>query len=203
MDKKRRQQRKEYEQRPEVKARIKEYNKKYSSKPEVKAYIKKYNQRPEVKERRREYNQRPEVKKHDKEWRKKWYKKNKDKLLKQYREYRIRTNYKPSRESVNKAIKKYMKSPKGKKAIKKYFKKRRDIDLGFRMTMNMRNRLHMALKGRIKSNTTLNLVGCSIEELKQHLEKQFTNGMSWENYGAWHIDHIKPCASFNLVLEEE
>ncbi len=42
------------------------------------------------------------------------------------------------------------------------------------------------------------LVGCSTEELKIYLEKQFTDGMSWNNYGEWHIDHIRPCASFDL-----
>jgi hypothetical protein len=35
------------------------------------------------------------------------------------------------------------------------------------------------------------------------LEKQFTKGMNWKNYGKWHIDHIKPCASFDLSLEHE
>lgn len=41
----------------------------------------------------------------------------------------------------------------------------------------------------------MNLLGCSVEFLKQHLEKQFKNGMSWENHGKWHIDHIIPLAS--------
>ena len=39
--------------------------------------------------------------------------------------------------------------------------------------------------------------------LKEYLEKQFEKGMSWKNYGEWHIDHIKPCASFSLINEEE
>ena len=48
------------------------------------------------------------------------------------------------------------------------------------------------------------LIGCSIEELKQHLEKQFTLGMNWKNYGyGWHVDHIKPCAFFDFSKEEE
>jgi hypothetical protein len=47
----------------------------------------------------------------------------------------------------------------------------------------------------------MELVGCSVEDLK----KQFRDGMSWENYGryGWHMDHIKPCASFNLINKEE
>lgn len=36
-----------------------------------------------------------------------------------------------------------------------------------------------------------------------HLEAQFAEGMSWDNYGEWHVDHIKPCALFNLLLADE
>ncbi|GAI33061.1 unnamed protein product, partial [marine sediment metagenome] len=38
---------------------------------------------------------------------------------------------------------------------------------------------------------------------KKHLEKRFVKGMSWKNYGKWHIDHIKPCATFNLSEKKE
>lgn len=41
-------------------------------------------------------------------------------------------------------------------------------------------------------------IGYSIEALKRHLEKQFLPGMTWENYGKWHIDHIIPKAAFNI-----
>lgn len=47
------------------------------------------------------------------------------------------------------------------------------------------------------------LVGTTIPELKRYLENQFQPNMSWENYGKWHIDHIKPLASFDLTKEEE
>ena len=36
-----------------------------------------------------------------------------------------------------------------------------------------------------------------------YLDAKFTDGMSWENHGEWHIDHILPCASFNLLIEDE
>jgi len=49
----------------------------------------------------------------------------------------------------------------------------------------------------------MRLVGCSMEQLRKHLEEQFAAGMSWENYGKWHMDHIKPCASFDLSREAE
>ena len=69
--------------------------------------------------------------------------------------------------------------------------------------MNLRIRINLALKGNPKLSTTMKLVGCSIERLKQHLEKQFKMGMSWNNYGKWHIDHIRPCASFDLSKPSE
>jgi hypothetical protein len=68
---------------------------------------------------------------------------------------------------------------------------------------NLRIRLKDALKNNIKSKYTLELIGCSIIFLKQHLEKQFKIGMTWSNYGKWHIDHIRPCASFDLSKAEE
>ncbi len=44
------------------------------------------------------------------------------------------------------------------------------------------------------------LVGYPLADLMKHLEKQFANGMTWENYGKWHIDHIIPISAFNFTL---
>lgn len=84
-----------------------------------------------------------------------------------------------------------------------YKKHRYKTDLSYRLTCNLRRRLHRAIDGKLKNESALKLLGCSIEQLKLHLEKQFTKGMNWKNYGKWHIDHIKPCASFDLSLETE
>lgn len=67
-----------------------------------------------------------------------------------------------------------------------------------RVLKNMRKRLWEALRGNRKAASTLELVGCTVEELRQHLERQFDAEMTWDNYGLWHVDHIKPCASFDL-----
>jgi hypothetical protein len=63
-----------------------------------------------------------------------------------------------------------------------------------------RIRLSMKSQGLRKDLRASELLGCSIEFFKSHLEQRFQPGMSWENYGAhgWHLDHIRPCASFNL-----
>lgn len=50
-----------------------------------------------------------------------------------------------------------------------------------------------------KAFKTAELIGCSVPELRAHLERHFLPGMTWENYGpVWHIDHVRPCASFDL-----
>ena len=67
----------------------------------------------------------------------------------------------------------------------------------------LRRRLNHALKGVAKSAHTLELLGCSISQLIVHLEKRFKNGMTWKNYGKWHVDHIKPLSSFDLTKSEQ
>ena len=86
-----------------------------------------------------------------------------------------------------------------------YKKKKYHSDIKYRLVTLLRGRLLGALKaqGVYKTKTTMKLCGCSLEKLKQHLESQFTEGMSWENKGEWHIDHIKPCAAFDLSDVEQ
>lgn len=78
-------------------------------------------------------------------------------------------------------------------------------DVYFRMVCNLRRRVNHAVFGETKPESTAELLGCSVEFLKKHLESQFTEGMTWDNYGlkGWHIDHIKPCASFDLTDDEQ
>jgi hypothetical protein len=76
-------------------------------------------------------------------------------------------------------------------------------DINFRLEYILRTRFRQTLKNNSKSKHTLELLGCSVEDLKVHLEKQFSKGMSWSNYGKWHIDHVRPCSSFDLSKPEE
>jgi len=73
----------------------------------------------------------------------------------------------------------------------------------YQLLQNLRCRVRDALQGKAKSLSTMKLIGCSIEYLKRYLEKRFTKGMSWENYGKWHVDHIKRCADFDLSKKSE
>lgn len=62
----------------------------------------------------------------------------------------------------------------------------------------------MKRQSRNKVDCTLSLTGCTREYLKEYLEPQFKEGMTWENYGSvWHIDHIIPCCAYKLTDEKE
>jgi hypothetical protein len=88
-------------------------------------------------------------------------------------------------------------------AQKTIYKRKRRGDVSYRLIENLRSRLYRALKKDHKSGSAVNDLGCSIRQLKKHLEAQFKPGMSWDNYGEWHIDHIKPLISFNLSDKKE
>ncbi len=78
--------------------------------------------------------------------------------------------------------------------------KRRVAKEARRIAQRLRNRIRAALKNRgKKSKRTVLLIGCSFPKLVIYLESQFEDGISWENYPEWHIDHIKPCSSFDLT----
>lgn len=68
----------------------------------------------------------------------------------------------------------------------------------FRLSEILRARLRGALGRRQKSGSSVELLGCTIEEAVAHIEAQFQPGMTWDDRGAWHIDHKRPLASFNL-----
>lgn len=87
-----------------------------------------------------------------------------------------------------------------KKVRNKRHQKNYDNDILYKLRVNIRNRVKLFIKSvnfNIKTNNTYNLVGCTPEQLKQHLESQFKEGMTWDNHAhnGWHIDHIIPLSS--------
>lgn len=64
-------------------------------------------------------------------------------------------------------------------------------------------RLWAALKYRTDDGALFSRLGYSVEQLKEHLEKQFIQGMSWANYGKWHVDHKIPVCKFNQLDSKE
>lgn len=123
----------------------------------------------------------------DRLYQKNWYEKNKELKKKK----RLAYHHK------NKNKKWY------RKMVNKHYNNMYHSNFDFKLTKILRTRLIHALNGQLKHKTTLNLLGCSVEQLWIHLEKQFLPGMTRENHGLWHIDHIKPCASFDLSKPEE
>lgn len=76
----------------------------------------------------------------------------------------------------------------------------------FRIKENMSRNMRKSLKVNNLSKKRRhweNLVGYTIQELKKHLENLFTEGMSWNNYGAWHIDHIVPKSFFKYKSTDD
>jgi len=93
--------------------------------------------------------------------------------------------------------------------VRQYEKNRKKVDIGFKLSKILRTRMWSALKSNIKSNKTIELTGCTLIQLKKYIESKFydhptTNEkMNWDNYGVWHVDHIIPCAQFDLSDPEQ
>jgi hypothetical protein len=133
------------------------------------------------------YRSHPEVAERlKKQWREYWEEyKSRPRAKKRMREYRIQ----------------YFANPKNKERINRLARQRVREDVCYKIAGRLRTRLHHALAGKEKVNSAVRLLGCSVDELKVHLEAQFAPGMSWNNWSrtGWHIDHIWPLASFDLT----
>ena len=73
-----------------------------------------------------------------------------------------------------------------------------------RLRKTVMNRIWSAMKRqRVNDVGSFSMVGCSVEFLRRYIEAKFEAGMTWDNYGEWHVDHIRPCASFDLSDKEQ
>lgn len=84
-----------------------------------------------------------------------------------------------------------------------YIRKKRKNDINYRLSDRLRARLRSALKRNSKKGSAIKDLGCSISEFKIYLQSKFQEGMTWENCGDWHIDHIIPLASFDLTIRNQ
>jgi hypothetical protein len=143
-----------------------------------------------------------------------YYVANREKLLAAQREYalanpeKVRAAQKEYRAANRESRREYFRGYSRiynvihRKEKQAYVNQRLKSDPEARVTHNLRVRVRHAMKrsGARKSAATRELIGCTIPELRAHLESQFRPGMTWENYGpVWHIDHRRPCASFDLL----
>lgn len=135
----------------------------------------------------------------------KWHEKNRDKV----REYRKRNAarrielYQERRVEI--LARKREIAPRYRERVKRYCRHKRATDIQFVLKDRLRASLGRALRRQWvkKSKRTMELVGCSVEQLKAHLEAQFVDGMTWQNRQLWHVDHILPLDSFDLSKIEE
>ena len=142
---------------------------------------------------------------------KKYYENNPEKFrtyVKKYRENnlekcraRSKKYYENNREKRSAYKKKYRENNREKRRA--YTNRRYETDIKFRTKTLLRSRIKDALKKKKKSSRSMELIGCSILHFMKHIEKQFVPGMTWENQGEWHIDHMIPCASFDLEDPEQ
>jgi len=78
-----------------------------------------------------------------------------------------------------------------------------DNDLGFKLKETLRTRLAKAIRRNTKTGSAVKDLGCSINDLKTYLESKFQSEMTWDNYGKWHIDHIRPLSAFDLTDDKQ
>ena len=131
----------------------------------------------------KKYESKPETKKRKSENHKKWSENNRDHLNEYHQKWREK-NIDKHRESK-----------------RKYQQHLRDTDPIYKLISYFRTAIYQVLK---ESNVEKNkhyfdVLQYTPEELIKHLELQFKDDMIWENYGEWHVDHIKPISSFNIV----
>jgi hypothetical protein len=133
------------------------------------------------------YNNKPEIKLKKLANYKIWSKDKKEYLKKKHTKWREN-----NREHVN-------------KYARDYERKRRAEDPKYRLGVRTRTAVWQLLKERgvKKTNKTFDLLDYSIEELMTHLESLFTVGMTWDNYGEWHVDHKIPMNSFQFESTDD
>lgn len=187
--------------RPTCKECLKEIN--VENKDKRTEYNKQYWEKTKDQQKERHRKWVSENQEHVKEKMKEWLENNKEHKKQKDSEYRIANWDKKKEQSREWKRKDYQDL--------KTNPERQEEFIEYKIKTNTSRRIREIL-GQSKSNRCLDYVGCSLEHLKKHIEEQFVEGMSWENYGedkngnrvnAWHIDHTIPCKAFNLSDETE
>ena len=86
-----------------------------------------------------------------------------------------------------------------------YKRERRVNDVDYKLRYNLGNKIRQSIRGNKEHKHSADLLGCTIFEVREHLEGQFQPGMTWNNWSlrGWHIDHIIPLGSFDLTDPEQ
>ena len=128
---------------------------------------------------------------------KKYREKNKKKLSDNHKKW-----YEENKEKWNEYIKEYREKNKDKiREVKRnYERTRKANDPIYKLINNFRTAIYQVLKENNvqKNGHYFDILKYSPDDLIEHLEKQFMDNMTWDNYGKWHVDHIQPISSFNI-----
>ena len=128
--------------------------------------------------------------------------KNKEKIAEYHKEWSDK-----NRESLRDSHTEWRNNNRDKvrKWARDYERNRRRVDPKYRLGARTRTAVYTCLKEAnvAKYRSTFELLGYTLEELMSHLEALFTEGMTWDNYGEWHVDHKIPMASFNFETTED
>ena len=150
-----------------------------------------------IKKSRKEFQKeyRLKNKEHIKEVKKEWYLKNKEHIKERSKKW-----YLKNIEHIKEQKKEYLSRPEKKELRRNRINNKYKTDINFRLTELCRRRLRHALKGNSKTASTMELIGCTPDELRQHIESKFEPWMNWENQGlgGWDVEHIKACFHFNM-----
>lgn len=132
-------------------------------------------------------------------WQKDWKARNRSRVKLHNKKY-----YQAHKEECYKRNQQWLKThpDRAKEYHRQYMRKYLAI-LKNRLSRCVGNAMAKCLRGHKNHRSWQSLVGYTVEELKKHLERQFVGGMSWMNYGKWHIDHIRPIASFDFSTPED
>ena len=136
---------------------------------------------------------------------------NKEKISLRNKEYRARIRehklqldreyHRKNKQKIREKAKVYRET--NRERIRKYLAEKRKIDLNYRLSASLRSRLNTAIRKNIKVGSAVRDLGISIEHFKKYIAELFTSGMSWNNWGTWHLDHKKPLAAFDLSNREQ
>ena len=155
-----------------------------------------------------------------------YYKQNKERIAIKEKEYRTNNAFKISntkkayRERTKEQQKEYFQNyyKENKERIKQYYennknkisvtkrnyeRKQEKENIQMKTAKRLRTRFYIAVRNRQKAGSAIRDLGCSVPEFLKYIEKLFEPGMSHENYGSWHYDHIRPLCSFDLTNRDQ